>query len=241
MMNDREIDAFGRIMAGILRHFPERFELEMDEHGWVNLYAFVDAVRTRRNFGWLRLHHIKAIVETDPKGRYQMRDNYIRATYGHSLNVDLDLPTDGIPETLYYPTTQQEADIILETGIKPADRTHVHLSKTRNDAEIAGLHRVKNPVILKIDAKRAIDDGVVVMQAGKTVYLTNEVPAVYLSRLEEHVEPSETDAVPESVENAEVQAEAPEDAPQELPEEQPQGPPQGPPQEPSQEEQTVDA
>ena len=31
-------------MAGVLRHFPERYSLEMDDNGWVDLRAFVEAV-----------------------------------------------------------------------------------------------------------------------------------------------------------------------------------------------------
>ncbi len=35
LMKDHEIDRVGRMMAGILRHFPERFNLHMDGRGWV--------------------------------------------------------------------------------------------------------------------------------------------------------------------------------------------------------------
>lgn len=185
-MNDEELERLGKMMAGALRHFPEKFNIEIDEHGWVNLYSFIDAVRERSNrFRWLRPHHVEAVVATDLKGRYQIKGNELRATYGHSIDIDLDLPTEDIPEKLYYPTTNEEVDIILETGLKPVDRKMVHLSKTADDAKTAGLHRVENPVIIEIDAKKAIEKGLVIMQAGKTVYLTKDVPAEYLKKLEE--------------------------------------------------------
>lgn len=186
LMNEEELDQVGRIMAGVLRHFPEKFELKMDEHGWIDLREFINAVQTKRqSLHWLRPHHLEAIVETDDKGRYQLEDDRIRATYGHTVNISLDLPTDDIPDELFYPTTNEEVEIVLETGIKPADRKKVHLSKTYEKALEAGTRRVDNPVILKINAKEAIKDNIIIMQAGKTVYLVDEIPPKYLSVVED--------------------------------------------------------
>ncbi|MGQ9582338.1 MAG: RNA 2'-phosphotransferase [Thermoplasmatota archaeon] len=183
LMNDEEVDQLGRILAGVLRHFPERFSLSLDEHGWVGIRELVEAVRQRRSqLHWLRPHHIRALVATDPKGRYQLNEDRVRATYGHSIDVDLDLPTDNIPETLYYPATDEEMPILLETGLKPSDRKHVHLSLTPENAADAGSHRTEKPVILKVDARAAVEGGVVIMRAGKTVFITKEIPAEYLSR-----------------------------------------------------------
>lgn len=184
-MNDEELDKVGRIMAGCLRHFPDKFGLKMNEYGWVDVRHFIAAVKVRNpQFHWLKLHHIQAIVETDPKGRYQFKEGLVRATYGHSCNVELDLPLDNIPDILFYPTTREGVDILLETGLKPTDRKKVHLSKTYEDAEIAGKLRVADPVILSVDAKSAIENGIVIQRAGTTVYLTNEVPAQFLKKAE---------------------------------------------------------
>ena len=101
LLNDEEVEILGRTMAGVLRHFPERYGLEMDAHGWVDLRDFLTAVQIRnRRFRFVRQHHVVGLIETDPKGRYQFEDGKIRATYGHSKDLDLDLPTDGIPDVL---------------------------------------------------------------------------------------------------------------------------------------------
>jgi len=186
LMNDQELEQIGRTMAGVLRHFPEKFELEMDDQGWVDLKLFVKSLQnqSRRNH-WIRPHHIIAIIETDPKGRYQVSNNMIRATYGHSIELNLKLPTDNVPDTLYYPTTPEEADIVLETGLKPSDRKMVHLSKTYQDAMNAGKVRTEFPIILEIDAAAAKADGINIGQAGRTVFLAPEIPANYLKKAEE--------------------------------------------------------
>lgn len=188
-MNEQELEQIGRTMAGVLRHFPEKFGLEMDDQGFINLREFVNALKNQsKRYHWLRPHHIIAIIETDPKGRYQISNDMIRATYGHSIELNLRLPTENIPDSLYYPTTPEEADILLETGLKPSDRKMVHLSKTYNDALSAGKVRTGEPIILEIDAKRAIDEGIVIGQAGRTVFLAPEIPSECLKKADAPVE-----------------------------------------------------
>jgi len=192
LMDDRELDHLGRVLTGILRHFPDRYQLAMDPHGWVSLPEIVRAVGRRHPaYHWLRVHHLVAIVETDSKGRYEVRDERVRATYGHTLEVDLDLPTDNIPDRLYFPVTPDEVAIVLEVGLKPSDRRKVHLSKTASDARAAGKVRTPDPIILEVDTRRARDAGIVIMQAGKTVYLVDQVPAELLTRSEETERPPE--------------------------------------------------
>ncbi|MEE9505944.1 MAG: RNA 2'-phosphotransferase [Thermoplasmata archaeon] len=184
LLNDRELELLGRTMAGILRHFPERYGLDMDEQGWVDLRDFVTAVQIRhKKFRFLKPHHVLGIIDTDPKGRYQFLEGKIRATYAHSCDVDLDLPTDDIPEILYFPTTEEECSILLEIGLKPSDRKMVHLSGTLPSAMEAGRVRVNDPVILEVDAEKATDEGVEIGKAGKTVYTTKDIPPDYLRRL----------------------------------------------------------
>lgn len=185
LMNAEELDRLSRTLAGVLRHFPERFDLEVDKYGFVDLRQFVNAIQAKqRRYHWLRPHHILAIIETDNKGRYEFLDGKIRATYAHSFEVELDPSHVGIPEALYYPATEEEVDIILETGIKPSDRKRVHLSKTVGDAVNAGRVRTESPVILEVDVKTASEEGVVIQKAGKTVYLAEEIGPKFLKKMD---------------------------------------------------------
>ncbi|HXQ94021.1 MAG TPA: RNA 2'-phosphotransferase [Thermoplasmata archaeon] len=183
LMNDRELDHLGRVMTGVLRHFPEKYSLTVEERGWIALPTLVQAIQTRhRGYHWLRVHHLVAIAESDPKGRYEVKDDKVRATYGHTIEVALDLPTENVPAELYFPVTPEEASIVLEVGLKPSDRRKVHLSKTAEDARAAGVVRTPEPVILSIDADAAQAEGIVIMRAGKTVYLADQVPAKFLAK-----------------------------------------------------------
>jgi len=185
LLNDEEVEVVGRTMAGVLRHFPDRYGLEADKNGWVDLRDFITATQIRnRRLRFLKPHHIVGLIETDPKGRYQFQDGRIRATYGHTYDVELDLPTENIPDVLFYPTSEADWPNLQAGGLKPADRKMVHLSKTYEAALEAGRVRNPTPVILEVDARAARAGGVVIMKAGKTVYLTSEVPGQYLRRAE---------------------------------------------------------
>ena len=184
LMSDREIRQLSGTMAGILRHFPEQFRVDMDDHGWVAVDDIVHAIKDNRlNFHWLRDKHVRAIVETDDKGRYQIDGGFVRATYAHTINLDLtDLPESDANE-LFYPVTEEEAEIVVETGLYPTDRSKVNLSENLEKALEAGKVRTENPVILCIDAAQARLDGVDIRRAGRDVSITDEIDAKYITRL----------------------------------------------------------
>ncbi|HEC81426.1 MAG TPA: RNA 2'-phosphotransferase [Thermoplasmatales archaeon] len=186
LMSDRELDNLGRILAGLLRHFPDKLDLKVDGRGWIDLKELLQALHiSRSGFQWLREEHLIALVETDPKGRYQIDGGMIRATYGHTIDVNLDdLPTAEV-DVLYYPVTEEELEFVLENGLHPVDRKKVHLSGSIEKALEAGRVRTEKPVILKIDVKKAKEDGIEIYKAGNDVYVADSIDKKYLSKLDD--------------------------------------------------------
>jgi len=185
IMNDFEVRKLSSIMIGILRHFPQQFGVSLDKHGWADVEEIAKAISNKIDrFYWVRKRHLIAVALTDEKGRYEVREGKIRARYAHTIDVDLsDLPKAEV-ETLYYPVTKEEVDIVLEQGIFPTDRKKVHLSSTMEKAMEAGKVRDDSPIILKIDAKKAMEDGIDIRKATEDVYLADKIDAKYISRIE---------------------------------------------------------
>ena len=176
IMSDYEVEKIGRTLAAILRH--GKFGLEMDAQGNVNMRDVMAKIRERNpRMNWLRSRHIEALVDTDPKGRYVVSGGKIRATYGHTIPLDIRLDCENIPDELFYPATQEEAELLLESGIFPSDRAMVHLSLTYRDALRAGSVRTEDPVILVIDTGVCMELGSDIGKAARTVYLCRSVPA----------------------------------------------------------------
>ena len=158
-MSDRESNSLGRILALVLRHAPEKFNVEMDINGWVNSRELSENIaKQRRHYHWLRGWHFAAIASADDKGRYQVEGDMLRA---------------------------EQVPSIKELGITAGDRKHVHLSKSISNAMEAGHVRIDRPAILEVDTVRAIADGHVIYRAGTTVYLVDEMPGEYLYQIEE--------------------------------------------------------
>ena len=185
-MRTGERNSLARRLALVLRHAPEKFDLEMDINGWIDVKEIIRQFKKQggKRFHWLRPHHFAAISETDPKGRYEIRGNTIRATYGHTVEIELDLPTDNIPDSLFYPCNPAEAENIMEVGISPSGRAHVHLSASIRSAAEAGPVHFPLPTILEVDTAQMNAAGETIWHAGVTVYLVDLVPPQYITAID---------------------------------------------------------
>jgi putative RNA 2'-phosphotransferase len=182
ILNDEQTERLGRFISGALRHFPDDLGLAMNQHGWVDLDFLVDAMRTR--YKWSNKEKLFSIIESDEKGRYEIKGNKIRARYGHSVDVDLDYEENTLPE-IYYGASREEVDILLEKGIRPVKQRYVHLSTSADKArEVAKIH-TEDPVLLVINAQEAQDAGVAILTATENIVLSDEIPPQYLSLMKD--------------------------------------------------------
>jgi len=170
-----------KFLSGALRHFPDDAGLELDAAGWTELETVVD--RASEKYGVDRAAVI-GIIHTDPKGRFEVDDDQVRAAYGHSVAVDLDAGGTPVPDTLYHGTSPDALDAITHEGLKPMSRQYVHLSDSVEDAAAVGSRHAADPVILAVDAASMIDDEHTITKRGKAVYTTDRVPPEYLAELE---------------------------------------------------------
>ncbi|RZN68827.1 MAG: RNA 2'-phosphotransferase [Candidatus Methanolliviera hydrocarbonicum] len=167
----------GRVVSGSLRHFPDEIGIKVDASGWAGVDELFHALEKR--YGWIKMRHLVGLIKSDEKGRYEMSGSKVRARYAHSINVNLDYPQNDL-ETLYYGTSEEEADMVLSAGLKPMKQRYVHLSKTyKKSVEAASAH-TDRPIILKIDAGEAQKDGLKIMSATDEIALVEEIPPKYI-------------------------------------------------------------
>ena len=166
-------------MSYLLRHNPNG--LQMDEKGFVRLGDLLRRVRERYDVDEA---FIRDIVHAGDKTRFQIVGGKIRALYGHTIDVEIDLPEDEGVEVLYHGTTAESASKILEKGLRSMRRRWVHLSATKEIAREVGRRRTPNPVILVIYAKEARRDGITFYKATDRVYLSKRIPSKYIRKLE---------------------------------------------------------
>ncbi len=180
ILEKEKVEKLGRFVSGVLRHFPDKFGLNMDKNGWVNLESLARVVR--RKYRWANIWIIKALVYSDEKKRYELRGDMIRARYGHSVDVVLDDMPEAKEDVLYYGTSEEEAHRMMEIGIKPVNQKFVHLSTTiEKSKEVASL-RTDTPIVLEVDAKKAREEGIRIVKANDLIALAKEIPAKYIVR-----------------------------------------------------------
>jgi putative RNA 2'-phosphotransferase len=177
ILDEARTEQLGRLVAGGLRHFPLDLGLEMDSRGWVDLSRLGEVVQKRHR--WANKEMVVALVQSDPKQRYEISNQRIRARYGHSMDIELDHPECHLPR-LYYGASEEEADRILEIGLKSASQRYVHLSTTPNKAwEVAG-YRTGNPRVIQVDAAPARVAGVKMMTVNDDIVISEMIPAPFL-------------------------------------------------------------
>lgn len=181
---DRRVQ-LSKLLSGALRHFPEDLDLDPDKNGWVESDELVSAASSR--YSWADSEEVKALIKTDPKHRFELRGDRVRATYGHSIEVDLDRDLGETPDVLYHGTAPENLDPIKSKGIQPMGRREVHLSPSRREAVQVGQRHSSSPAVVKVDAKRMRDDGFGIDQRSPTVYTVSRVPPQYILGVERDV------------------------------------------------------
>jgi len=169
-----------KFLSFVLRHQPQSIGLQLDEQGWVSLETLVDAARKHGKS--LNQEQIRDIVARNDKQRFALSKDgsQIRANQGHSIAIDLGLKASEPPETLFHGTAKRFLPSILQTGLKPSGRHHVHLSADYDTAWKVGA-RHGSPVVLHIEAKLMHADGALFYRSDNGVWLTDNVHIKHLS------------------------------------------------------------
>lgn len=149
-----------------------------DKRGFVDWRDLVEVVEER--FHDVTENDIRAVVIDSQKKRFELQENKVRATYGHSFPLDLGEETMEPPDELYYGTARDLAQSMLRDGLKPRDRQYVHLSVSAEEAESVARRHDPVPAIIIVDAHGAHGEGVHFHRAGP-LFLVETVPAKFLS------------------------------------------------------------
>lgn len=150
IFNKEQRTYYSKRLAYYLRHSGQP-----DENGWVRLESAI-------SFCGVSVDCIIEIVQMDDKNRFEISNGLIRARNGHSGKIEINpgLVKTIPPETLYHCTTEAALEQIKTTGLIPMSRQYVQLSESQDVAyKAASRHKKYGPVLLKIKAKQAAEQG----------------------------------------------------------------------------------
>ncbi|KAM7277190.1 hypothetical protein ACFE04_019056 [Oxalis oulophora] len=196
------IDALGRLLTRILRHMAAKLNLDMRADGYVRVQDLLNLdIRSFANVP-LRSHTVDDIrnaVRKDNKQRFSLMEEngelFIRANQGHTVTtVESDSLLKPIlfheeVQVCVHGTYKKNLDSILASGLSRMRRLHVHFSRgLPTDGEvISGMRRNIN-VLIFLDVKKALADGMKIYISDNKVILTEGfdgvVPIKYIEKIE---------------------------------------------------------
>ena len=176
-MNEKQRTRISKRMSLVLRHQPGSIGITLDDAGWVEIDTLLGGFAKHG----LRIERevVEEVVETNPKKRFEIDGDRVRARQGHSIDVELGYEPQLPPDVLYHGTAESNVESIRENGLHRAKRHAVHLS-TDPATMLAVGSRHGKPVVVAIDAARMHADGFQFTLTGNNVWLTDSVPAEYV-------------------------------------------------------------
>jgi len=178
-MNEKENKQLSKLLSYVLRHNPAHLGLELDAQGWTSVEILLQQLNKQHAVSFEQL---KYMVDTNSKKRFSFNESFtmIRASQGHSIDVELNYTPQSPPEQLYHGTAEKNLAVILETGLMKMDRHHVHLSADIKTAQQVGQRHGK-PVVLVVEAMTMHDNGHIFYVSDNGVWLTDHVPVKFLA------------------------------------------------------------
>jgi len=179
-MNTKRIARASRKMSLVLRHKPETIGLTLDKNGWAEVSHLLKCLTATGTP--LTREELEIVVSENNKKRFAFSPDgrKIRASQGHSIDVDLGLEAIEPPPRLFHGTAWSSVEAILNTGLEPRSRRHVHLSLDQATATQVGARHGK-PVILVVDAAAMHAAGHKFYRSANDVWLSDGVPRAFLT------------------------------------------------------------
>lgn len=182
MLSEQENKRLSRLLSYILRHHPEHIGIQLDENGWAETSLLIKNLQEKEPAFSLEI--LRHIVDSNSKKRFAFNEDgaKIRASQGHSVNIELGYTEQQPPEFLFHGTAEKNLPAIFENGLHKMERHHVHLSAGKETARSVGARHGK-PVVLTIRSATMYGQGYKFYVSDNGVWLTENVPAEYIQVL----------------------------------------------------------
>lgn len=184
MTSDKKLTHISKFLSLVLRHQPETIGIQLDQNGWADVKELIE--KANNNGIKFDQEMLNLIVATNPKKRFAFNETLdkIRASQGHSIEIELGYTNQKPPEILYHGTGETSVQSIISIGLEKRNRQHVHLSSDIETAIKVGQRHGK-PFVFKVLAEQMYNDNFQFFISDNGVWLTDNVPTKYLKRNDE--------------------------------------------------------
>ena len=184
MSSYKQVTHISKFLSLVLRHQPETIGIQLDQGGWTDI---AELIKKANNYGIKFDREIlNHIVATNSKKRFAFNDTLdkIRASQGHSVEIELGYTNQKPPEILFHGTGEKFVQSILDTGLEKRNRQYVHLTIDFDTAVKVGQRHGK-PFVFKVLAEQMYNEKFQFFISDNGVWLTDYVPIKYLKQNDE--------------------------------------------------------
>ena len=180
-MNQRHTH-ISKFLSYVLRHRPDEIGIRLDGQGWIPISDLLAACAASGQP--ITRDELDYVVSNNSKQRFALSEDglQIRASQGHSIDIELGYEESQPPAVLYHGTASKNVESIRKEGLKRGARHHVHLSVDSETARMVGT-RYGKPVVLTVRAGAMYVVGMAFFASANGVWLTEHVPAAYIEGL----------------------------------------------------------
>lgn len=180
-MDDKNLVRNSKFLSLVLRHEPDAAGVTLDKEGWIDIDTLLKGCASHGHA--MTREELDYIVANNDKKRFIIEGSRIRATQGHSIEVELKYDPVTPPPILYHGTATRFVASIKEKGLIKGDRQHVHLSPDIQTASKVG-KRHGYPVVIVVKSALMHEAGFQFFHTPNNVWLTDHVPPEYLMVVE---------------------------------------------------------
>lgn len=180
--------SISKTMSWILRHGLNELNLVPDNLGRIKLNDLLN-LKEMKQVGASEAI-VRQIVETSDKQRFRLDEVngvwMIGANQGHSKDIGAKIDNSKLMERIVSPvdlcvhgTYKKIISTILETGLKPMSRTHIHFASgyPEDNGVISGARNSSN-VFIELNMEQALADGMIFYRSANGVILTEGIGGV---------------------------------------------------------------
>lgn len=178
-MNAEQTKRLSKFLSLVLRHEPGKIGIALDAAGWTPVEELLSALTQHGKT--VSRAELEFVVANNDKKRFAFSEDglSIRASQGHSVEVELGYVPADPPETLYHGTVEKFLESIRQLGLIKGNRHHVHLSAAPDTAANVGSRRGK-PIVLTVRSQAMQAAGHAFFLSANGVWLTEHVPLDFI-------------------------------------------------------------
>jgi len=173
MSRQKSLKRLSKFIIYALGHKPDEFGLVLDPDGFVKLKEFLKAIHEEDGLKYVRRSHIEEILISHPNPPIEIKGNFIRAK--NRDKIPRSTVAQNLPKLLYTCVRRRSYPVVLEKGIFPIGHDRVILSHRRELAERIGKRLDSKPILLTVQTRKSMDEGIVFYAAGETLFFTDSI------------------------------------------------------------------